>query len=80
MTHAYSDEPRGFLALAMPQGDRQAGIAGPLVQVQERSAKGHLRLRFFTRDEAQALCAALIAAESTFRVGESYDAAAGEAA
>lgn len=60
--HPYASKRRVFHAVAMPQGDLQFGVAGPLVQVMQYQdadddVPGYAinRLMIFTRAEAQQL-------------------------
>jgi len=53
--YPWAGRPRTFMAAAMPQGDRAAGVAGPLVFISERRAGAQDRPRYLTPDEARAL-------------------------
>lgn len=54
-SYPYASDERDFSAMAMPQGDRRNGVAGPLVQIIERRRHCIDKVRMLTQAEAAAL-------------------------
>lgn len=69
--YPWEGQPRRFTAAAMPQGDPQFGVDGPLVLVIENRGGALPRQRLFSRDEAAQLYDQLRQALGTFVLGES---------
>lgn len=58
-SYPYAGNPRVFAAVAMPNGDAQFGVHGPLVFLSERRGGCVDRPKFLTRAEAEQLRDAL---------------------
>lgn len=67
--HPYAGNPRRFVAVAMPNGDAQFGVSGPLVFLTEQRGHCQDRPKFLALAEAQQLHAALGEALATFAHG-----------
>lgn len=53
--YPWQGNPRRFLAIAMPNGDRRFGIEGELVFLSEKRGHCRDRLKFLSRAEAEQL-------------------------
>jgi hypothetical protein len=62
----HAGNPRRFVAVAMPNGDAQFGVDGPLVFLTEQRGLCQDRPKFLTRAEAEQLRDALSAALQAF--------------
>ena len=74
-SHPYPDPPRQFVAAAMPQGDRQRGVPGPLVMLTETGTRLRIeRMRLLSENEARAMRDALSSALRDLECGRRWDA------
>ena len=68
--YPWQGQPRGFTAVAMPQGDPTYGVEGQLVLVLESRGGGMAKQKLYSRGEAERLYEQLRQALSAYRVGE----------
>lgn len=72
--YPWQGQPRGFTAVAMPQGDPTYGVEGQLVLVLESRGGGMAKQKLYSRDEAERLYEQLRQALGAYQVGETISA------
>lgn len=72
--YPWQGQPRGFTAMAMPQGDPAYGVEGQLVLVIESRGGGVPKQKFYSRGEAERLYDQLRQALGAYEAGEAITA------